>query len=280
MGAPDDFQAAKRPNENGSIVRIRIDGSVSVFSRKGSYFTLAMMTEGCMAVLVSSQQDTWSVGGFMLALHRLYKCTAILMAFVMISIVPASAQTSTPESAPESAFGVDPNAACGMSRLRVGDLKDIDNTIEPGVERATEEAHDWQGDARLYTLRLGCPLLVTGVKWEGVYFSQAAQAFYETDTGKVDPVEVDPTLIPTLDPDQFQMSMVYESLIDYGFTDDLLLTAQGGVTLKTSTNELPFGPPDAPRGHVYAHMSIEEQDVIVDVWVSMSDGVVHTYRPQ
>lgn len=204
--------------------------------------------------------------------HLFAFITAVLM---LATPVLAAAQTSTPESA----FGVDPNAACAMSRLRVGDLKSIDGTIASGVERATEEAQQWQSDSRLFTLRLGCPLLVTGVKWEGVFFSSAAQAFYETDTGKVDPVEVDPSLIPTLAPDTFSMKMVYDALIEYGFTDDLLLTAQGGVTIKPSTNELPFGPPSAPRGQVFAHLAIEQQDVIIDVWVSMTDGAIYTYKP-
>ena len=210
----------------------------------------------------------------MLASHHLRSAFLTLLALLIIGVAPAYAQPSTPETA----FGVDPNAACAMSRLKVGDLKEIDATIGRGVERATEEAQQWQSDSRLYTLRLGCPLLVTGVKWEGVFFSQAAQAFYETDTGKVDPVEVDPSLIPTLAPDRFRMSLVYDSLIEYGFTDDLLLTAQGGVTIKVSTNELPFGPPSAPRGHVYAHMAIEQQDVIIDVWVSLTDGTIYTYQ--
>ena len=207
---------------------------------------------------------------------RIQTSIVIVLTLILVSIAPLHAQSSTPETA----FGEDPNAKCSMSRLRVGDLKDIDSTIAQGVERATEEAQAWQGDARIFTLRLGCPLLVTGVKWEGVYFSQSAQAFYETDTGKVDPVEVDPSLIPSLDPESISMSMVYDSLIEFGFTDDLLLTAQGGVTIKTSTNEMPFGPPSSPRGQVYAHMAIEQQDVIIDVWVSMSDGTVYVYTMQ
>lgn len=204
--------------------------------------------------------------------------TSIVLNVMLILIFSASGVTVAQTSTPGATFGFDPNAPCANSRLRVGDLKLINDTIEPGVKRATEEAQAWQRDARLFTLRLGCPLLVTGVKWEGVYFSESAQAFYETDTGKVEPVEDDPSIIPTLAPDRFRMSLVYESLIDYGFTDDLLLTPQGGVTIKTSTNELPFGPPEAPRGYVYAHMSVEQQDVIVDVWVSMTTGEVFTYR--
>jgi hypothetical protein len=199
--------------------------------------------------------------------------TPIVLMLIMLLAPTIAAQTPTPEGG----FGIDPNAPCGQSRLRVGDLKSIDDTIAKGVERATQEAHQWQGDARLFTLRLGCPLLVTGVKWEGVFFSADAQAFYETDTGKVDPVEVDPQLIPTLAPGTFKMSTVYSSLVEYGFTDDLLLTAQGGVTIKTSTSELPFGPPNAPRGQVYAHLAVEKQDQVIDVWVSMSDGTVYSY---
>lgn len=201
-----------------------------------------------------------------------------ILIFLAIAIVMAPAVTSAQTSTPTGSFGDDAGDACNESRLRVGDLKSIDETIIPGVNRATDEARQWQGDARLFTLRLGCPLLVTGVKWEGVFFSADAQAFYETDTGKVEPVEIDPSLIPTLAPDRFKMSMVYDSLIEYGFTDDLLLTAQGGVTLKTSTTELPFGPPGAPRGRVYAHLSVEQQDVVIDVWVSMTDGEVYSYR--
>src|SRR5690606_25148665 len=120
-------------------------------------------------------------GGYMFAQFRSHLFAFITAVLMLATPVLAAAQTSTPESA----FGVDPNAACAMSRLRVGDLKSIDGTIASGVERATEEAQQWQSDSRLFTLRLGCPLLVTGVKWEGVFFSSAAQAFYETDTGKV-----------------------------------------------------------------------------------------------
>ncbi|MCA9832582.1 MAG: hypothetical protein KC435_01410 [Thermomicrobiales bacterium] len=205
---------------------------------------------------------------------KIRSASIMTLALWVCLAVPVFAQSSTPEAGLTS----DANAHCIESRLRVGDLKSIDNTIEPGVKRATEEATQWQSDARLYTLRLGCSLLVTGVKWEGVFFSESAQAFYETDTGKVEPVEVEPKLIPTLEPSEFKMSLVYEALIAYGFTDDLLLTPAGGVTIKTNTNQLPFGPPSTSKDTVYAHVAVEQQDVIVDVWISMADYSVHTYR--
>lgn len=212
----------------------------------------------------------------------MHRCSLFTF-FIMVGVVgmlaspgAALAQTSTPDSG----FIIDPNAACGESRLRVGNLANIDATIAPGVERATQEAQAWQRDSRLYTLRLTCELLVTGVKWEGVFFSESAQAFYETDTGKVDPVEIDPERIPTLTPGTIRMSVVYNALIEYGFTDDLQLTAQGGVTIKNSTSELPFGPPEAPIGRVYAHVAVERQHEIIDVWVDINDGTVYTYLRQ
>lgn len=201
----------------------------------------------------------------------------ILLLLVSMLVLAGAPVISAQESTPSSGFTTDENAPCADSRLRVRDLKSIDDTISDGVKRATEEAQLWQKDSRLNTLRLGCPLFVTGVKWEGVFFSESAQAFYETDTGRVDPVEVEPKLIPTLVPDRFSMSGIYDALVAYGFTDELLLTAAGGVTIKTNTPEIPFGPPTAKPGLVYAHVAVEQQDVVIDVWVSMSDYSIHVY---
>lgn len=190
--------------------------------------------------------------------------------------VPATS-LSAQESTPESILGESPDAACATSRLRIGDLESVDATIERGVQRAMEEAQRWQPDARLYTLRLGCPLLTTGVQWEGVFFSETAQAFYSTDTGRIDAVNDPPNTIPTLDPAVLNMREVYRSLLRAGFSDDLQLTAQGGVTIRMSTEEHPFGPPSAPRGQTYAHLAIEVDGQITDVWVSVTDGTIYRY---
>lgn len=201
-----------------------------------------------------------------------------LLAALPVLLVAASpghlhAQVSTPEAI----FGQDPNAACATSRLRVGDLEFVDATIERGVENAVQEAERWQPDARLYTLRLGCPLLTTGVQWEGVFFSETAQAFYSTDTARIDAVNDPPESIPTLDPGVLNMREVYRSLIRAGFSDDLQLTAQGGVTIRTSTDAHPFGPPSAPREQTYAHLAIEVDGQVTDVWVSVTDGTIYRY---
>jgi hypothetical protein len=194
-------------------------------------------------------------------------CAVVAMTF------PAAAQESTPQSV----LGEDPNAPCATSRLRIGDLESVDSTLQNGVERAVAEAQAWQPDARLYTLRLGCPLLTTGVQWEGVFFSETAQAFYSTDTARIEAVNDPPETIPTLDPANISMRQVHGSLLRASFSNSLQLTAQGGVTIRQSTQTHPFGPPDAPRDGVYAHLAIEVDGQITDVWVSTTDGTIYRY---
>lgn len=176
-----------------------------------------------------------------------------------------------------SILGVDADAPCATSRLRIGDLESVDGSIENGIQRAVEEAQRWQADARLYTLRLGCPLLTTGVQWEGVFFSEAAQQFYSTDTGRTDAVNDDPETIPTLDPSGIRMREIQRSLIRAGFSNDLQLTAQGGVTIRQSTDTHPFGPAEAPRNQIYAHLAIEVDGQVTDVWVSIADFTIYRY---
>lgn len=202
-------------------------------------------------------------------------CIALAVLLCLAFAVPLV--SSAQESTPQSFTGGDPNAPCGPSRLRIGDLENVDATAAAGIERAVEEAARWQDDARLYTLRLGCPLLTTGVRWDGVFFSATAQAFYSTDTARVDAVNDAPETIPTLDPAGISLREVYRSLIRAGFSDDLQLTAQGGVTIRHSTQTHPFGPPEAPRDQVYAHLAIEVDGQITDVWVSIGDGTIYRY---
>lgn len=209
------------------------------------------------------------------SIPRRWLCIAMAL---LLCLTPAvQVVSSAQESTPQSSIGEDPNAPCGTSRLRIADLENVDATAAAGIERAVEEAGRWQGDARLYTLRLGCPLLTTGVQWEGVFFSETAQAFYSTDTARIDAVNDAPETIPTLDPAAISLREVYRSLIRAGFTDNLHLTAQGGVTIRHSTQTHPFGPPAAPRDQIYAHLAIEVDGQVTDVWVSIADGTIYRY---
>lgn len=203
--------------------------------------------------------------------------TVLASVMALVLVVWPLPGISAQESTPESILGQDPNAPCATSRLRIGDLESVDETIQRGVDRAVEEARRWQPDARLYTLRLGCPLLTTGVQWEGVFFSETAQAFFSTDTARVDAVNDPPETIPTLNPGNINMREIYRSLIRAGFADHHQLTAQGGVTIRQSTTQHPFGPPAAPRNQTYAHLAIEVDGQIMDVWVSVTDRTIYRY---
>lgn len=201
----------------------------------------------------------------------------VLLATTTLLIAPLLAQAQEVTPTPRPILGQDPNAPCVTSRLRVGDLEGVDDTIDAGLERITREAEAWHPDARLYTLRLGCRLLATGVQWEGVFFSETAQALYSTDTARVDAVNDAPETIPTLNPSGLSLRNVHRSLIRAGFSDDMQLTALGGVTIRQSTSTHPFGPPSAPRDEVYAHLAIDVDGVITDVWVSMQDYTIYRY---
>jgi hypothetical protein len=182
------------------------------------------------------------------------------------------------EATPGLVLGQDANAPCAVGRLKIGDLEGADGTLAKGLEAATAKAQAWQKDVRLYTLRLGCPLLTTGYQWEGTYFSKTAQAFFSTDTGQIDASDDDPDSIPTLASESLSLRPVYRSLVRAGFTDTLLLGASGGVTIRPSTEAQPFGPPSAPRDQTYAHVAIEERGQVTDVWVSMTDGTIYRYE--
>lgn len=198
---------------------------------------------------------------------------SLLLALSIILAPMVDAQDATPGVLP----GQDPNAPCSNGRLRIGDLAIVNQSLEQGVKQATEEARNWQADSRLYTLRLGCPLLTSGYQWEGVFFSETAQAFYSTDTGVVEAVNDESSTIPVLDPAGIDLQETYRSLIRAGFTDDLLLGAAGGVTIRYSTDTHPFGPDSAPRNQVYAHVAVEMSGQVTDVWVSMADGTIFRY---
>lgn len=211
-------------------------------------------------------------GGFQV--NWLRQVVQVTLVVVMLLVpLQASGQESTPGVLP----GQDPNAPCANGRLRVRDLTLADDSLLTGVKGAEEQAKAWQSDARLYTLRLGCPLLIAGYKWDGVFFSKEAQAFYSTDTEAKEAVDDDPASIPTLEPGDVTLQNVYRSLVRAGFGEELLLSPQGGVTIRMSTDTHPFGPASAPRNQIYAHIAIEVSGQVTDVWVSVSDGTIYRY---
>lgn len=191
-------------------------------------------------------------------------------------VTTVSAQdTGTPSTLPGES---DTSQPCFDGRLRIRDLEAADATLERGIDRVTQLGKEWEEDARLFALRLGCPLLETGYQWEATYFSESAQAFYGTDTADIQAAEDDPESIPTLDTDGLRILTVYRSLLRAGYDEDSLLGAVGGVTIRESTDAQHFGPPSAPVGDIYYHVSVLERGEVIDVWVAASDGTPYRYE--
>lgn len=218
---------------------------------------------------------TRKIDGHWRANRTLVPC---LLALAMIFPLPALAQ-SDEASPPPLAGESDSGAPCFDGRLRVRDLQHADPTIADGLARVYEVGLDWEADAALFALRLGCPLLETGYQWEGTFFSRSAQAFFSTDTIETQATDDDPNSIPILDTSNgMQVQFVYLSLVRAGFDEDALLGAGGGVTIRPSTDASPFGPPTAPRPEVYFHASILQRGEVVDVWVASQDGTIYQYN--
>lgn len=201
---------------------------------------------------------------------------ALLICMAWAPAAPAFAQDEdgTP---PPLAGESDTSLPCFDGRLRIRDLEVADPSIPEGLERIYELGSAWEDDATLFSLRLGCPLLETGFQWEGTFFSRSAQAFYATDTAEIQAAEDDPDTVLELGTDGLQVFFVYISLFRAGFDEDSLLGAVGGVTIRYNTEAQPFGPPSAPKGDVYFHVSIQERGEVVDIWVASKDGRIFRY---
>lgn len=212
--------------------------------------------------------------------HALRAAIRLLaLAAIVTMLAPASLLAQSDDGTPAPLAGEsDTGLPCFDGRLRVRDLQHAGESIADGLARVYEIGTAWEEDATLYDLRLGCPLLETGYQWEGTFFSKSAQAFFSTDTMEIRATNDDPNSIPILDTSQgMEVLFVYLSLVRAGFEEDSLLGAGGGVTIRPSTESQPFGPPAAPRGDVYFHVSIQQRGEVVDVWVASRDGTIYGY---
>ncbi|MBA2248328.1 MAG: hypothetical protein H0W23_09370 [Chloroflexia bacterium] len=203
----------------------------------------------------------------------------LLGALLVASLVAGNAAAQNETATPQPLAGEDDlTKPCFDGHLRIRDLEDAQETLTDGFAEADAVAKAWKPDARLVTLRLGCPLLETGYQWEGTYFSESAQAYFETDTRVVQATEDNPKEIPTLDSATVQVSPVYRSLLRAGYDEASQLGVASGLTIRPSTDAEPFGPPSAPRDDVYFHVSIEERGQVIDVWIAARDATIYRYE--
>lgn len=204
---------------------------------------------------------------------------AVLLGILVsgVSLAPVLADDPTPTPLPALVPG-DSSLPCAEGTLHVRDLEGADATLQEGLAAATKTAQAWQKDARLYSVQLSCPLLQTGYSWNGVFFSQTAQAFYRTDTLELSAAEDDPSVIPTLDPSGLSFGNLYRSLLKAGFDGSMVIDPANGVTVRQNTAAIPFGPPNAPKDKALIHLAIIDRNETKDVWVDAVDGTVYRYE--
>jgi hypothetical protein len=131
--------------------------------------------------------------------RRLQALLVVVVALVLVPLAAVAQDAATPPPAatpatpateslvtPAAPVTDDPNA-CTDGRLLIRDLANADQHLGDGLAKIDQRAKAWQQDAQLVELRLSCPLLKTGLQWEGTYFSETAQANFSTDTSSVEP---------------------------------------------------------------------------------------------
>ena len=168
--------------------------------------------------------------------------------------------------------------SCAAGRLTIRDLPAIEADFATGQAHEAETAAAWQPDARLVGLRVGCRLLEPGYNWRGIFFSDAIQTYFFSDTRETKTVDAVGPPGPTLPLDGVSFERLRRSLIRAGYEDDTELNPSSNVELRLNSEEAPFGPPEAPRDAVYFHVAIEARGEVIDLFVSAEDGTLYQYR--
>lgn len=186
--------------------------------------------------------------------------------------VPASPTAESAPSTPKS-----DRTTCSDGRLLIGDLRVMDRRWQRGIEQAMDKATKWQDDAKLASLRVVCELLEPGFRWQATFYSPSSQAFFETDTGRVEAAEDDPSAVPELETKGLSFDLLRQALNAEGYDDTTEIDPSTGVELRPSTATLRFGPPEAPEDATLFHVAIRFRGEVKDLFVDVRDGKVYRY---
>lgn len=170
-----------------------------------------------------------------------------------------------------------PTPSCASGRLVIGDLAAIEEAFADGVAAESAKAAEWHGDARMVGLRVGCRLLDHGFNWRGVFFSDAIQTYWYSDTEETRTVDAVSPPGPTLPLDGVSFVSLQRSLIRAGYSEFTELNPSSNIEIRLNSDEAPFGPAAAPRGEVYFHVAIEARGDVLDLFVSADDGTIYRY---
>jgi len=192
---------------------------------------------------------------------------------------PTGSVTTGGEIAGAPAGTPDDDRRCRRGRLTIGDLLAMDALWRHALDVATERARQWQEDAKLVALKVECAVLESDIRWAATYASVDAQSYFRSDTGETEPAETDVALLSSLPVDDVRFGDLHRWLLaaDAAFGDDAELSPVSGVEVRLNTPADPFGPPDAPRGAVYYHVGVIQDDVTQDLFIGATTGTVYRY---
>jgi hypothetical protein len=153
----------------------------------------------------------------------------------------------------------------------------MDEKWQAGLQQASDKATEWQEDAMLASLKVGCELLEPGFRWQSTFYSPSAQAYFESDTGRVEAAEDDPAAVPVLVTTGLSFDRLRQALNAEGYDDTVELDPSTGVELRPSTATHRFGPQGSPENSTLFHVAIRFRGEVKDLFVDAKDGKVYRY---
>ena len=161
--------------------------------------------------------------------------------------------------------------------MSVGDLGEIDERLSEGVNEARERADDWQEDARLVALRVGCELLEPSFHVRATFYSERIETYFFSDTRETQVAPPDNQAGEELLIDQVSFASLANSLQRAGYSQEVTLDTGSNVEVRVNTAGAPFGPSEVPDNAVVFHVALESRGEIVDLFVNAADGTIYQY---
>lgn len=156
---------------------------------------------------------------------------------------------------------------CRDGRLVIGRLDDVQDDWDQGVASATEQAQQWQRDARLVEARLACGFLNAGTVVKATFYSDTVRTLFFSYTGETQPVDPGVPAPPRLFSETVTFSDLKATLVDTGFSETAEVHPSSGVNVRYNGTTTPFGPAAAPAETIILHLILVQDGMVQDVFV-------------
>lgn len=204
---------------------------------------------------------------------------ANLLLALTVSAVGADATVARGDSpTPTADAETSPELArpCPNGRIRIRDLEEVDRVWTIAVEADTGIATEWREDAVLVSADVTCEFLAPEIRVRTVFYSAAARAFYEPETGRerpLDPGEPDLRALPAA---MVSFGVLEEALEGEGIAPDDVISASG-ISIRYNTADDRFGPEAIPLDTVVFHVTIGGTLDARDYYVDAATGEVYHF---